>query len=259
MWGNSYTKDRSPRRVARYVPGALSVHVSSDRRASALEPVLRQAGGVLVLHDGRAVVAHYGSAAGELAACVSAVGVADRSDLAILQLDGPAAQLRQLSQRLAGCEVAPGGAAHSAGAWWCAASPERMLVLVDASSGDRLHALLRARVARRSAVTLADRSSELAALAVVGRRASALLAELGVYGESRNPRDVSPLTAHTGAGAEVLWLLESDDKALALMGAADAPLVWHAIERAGRPHGLCAVGQDALARYALLRRISSPL
>jgi hypothetical protein len=43
------------------------------------------------------------------------------------------------------------------------------------------------------------------------------------------------------------------------MAAADAPVVWHAIERAGRPHGLCAVGQDALARYALLRRISSPL
>ena len=132
-------------------------------------------------------------------------------------------------------------------------------MLCDASSGDRLHALLRARVARRSAVTLADRSGQLAALAVVGRRASALLAELGVYGESRNPRDVSPLTTHTGAGADVLWLLESDDKALALMAAADAPVVWHAIERAGRPYGLCAVGQDALARYALIRRISSPL
>jgi glycine cleavage system aminomethyltransferase T len=235
------------------------VHVSSDRRASALEPILRQAGGVLVMHDDRAVVAHYGSAAGELAACVSAVGLADRSDLAILQLDGPAAQLRHLSQRLAGSELAPGGALHSGGAWWCAASPQRMLVLGDARSGDRLHAVLRARVTRRSAVTLAARSDELAALAVVGRRASALLAELGVYGASGNPRDVPPLTAHTAAGAEVVWLLESDDKALALMTAADAPRVWHAIERAGRPYGLCAVGQEALARYALLRRISSPL
>jgi hypothetical protein len=235
------------------------VHVSSDRRASALEPVIRQAGGVLVIRDDRAVVAHYGSAAGELAACVSAVGLADRSDLAILGLDGPAPQLRHLSQRLAGTELAPGGAAPSAGAWWCAVSPERMLVLGDARSGDRLHAVLRARVARRSAVTLSDRSSELAALAVVGRRACTVLAELGVYGPSGNPRDVPPLTAHTGTGAEVLWLLESDDKALALMPAADAPAVWHAIERAGRPHGLCAVGQEALARYALIRRISSPL
>lgn len=211
------------------------------------------------MHDGHAVVAHYGSAAGELAACVSAVGLADRSDLAKLVLEGPPEQLRHLSGRLTGHEVASGGAVVSGGAWWCAESPERMLVICDAGRGDRLHAMLHARVARRSAVTLTDRSTELAALAVVGRRASALLAELGVYGESGDPRHVPPFTAHAGTGADVLWLLESDDKALALMAAADAPAVWHTIERAGQRFGLCAVGQEALARYALIRRIASPL
>jgi glycine cleavage system aminomethyltransferase T len=214
---------------------------------------------VQVVHDGHAVVAHYGSAAGELAACVSAVGLADRSDLATLVLDGPPAQMRHLSQRLTGSALAPGGAALSGGAWWCAESPERMLVICASERGDRLHAVLNARVARRSAVNLTDRSADLAALAVVGRQASALLAELGVYGTSGNPRDVPPLTAHTGTGADVLWLLESDDKALALMAAADAPAVWHTIERAGQRYGLCAVGQEALARYGLIRRIASPL
>jgi glycine cleavage system aminomethyltransferase T len=213
----------------------------------------------MVMHDGHAVVANYGSAAGELAACVSAVGLADRSDLAKLVLEGPPVQLQHLAQRLTGSQVAPGGAVPSGGAWWCAESPERMLVLCDASRGDRLHAVLHARVARRSAVTLTDRSADLAALAVVGRRTSALLAELGVYGDSGNPRHVPPLTAHSGTGADVLWLLESDDKALALIAAADAPAVWHTIERAGQRFGLCAVGQDALARYALIRRIASPL
>jgi glycine cleavage system aminomethyltransferase T len=211
------------------------------------------------MHDGHPVVANYGSAAGELAACVSAVGLADRSDLAKLVLDGPPAQLRHLSHRLTGSELAPGGAVLSGGAWWCAERPERMLVICDARRGDRLHAVLNARVARRSAVSLTDRSADLAALAVVGRRARPLLAELGVYGTSGNPRDVPPLTAHTGTGTEVLWLLESDDKALALMAAADAPAVWHTIERAGQRHGLCAVGQEAVARYALIRRIASPL
>jgi glycine cleavage system aminomethyltransferase T len=211
------------------------------------------------MHGGHAVVAHYGSAAGELAACVSAVGLADRSDLAKLVLEGPPGQLRHLTQRLTGSEVAPGGAVLSGGAWWCAERPERMLVVCDSRRGDRLHAVLHARVARRSAVSLTERSTDLAALAVVGRRASALLAELGVYGESGNPRHVPPLSAHTGTGADVLWLLESDDKALALMNSADAPAVWHAIERAGQRYGLCAVGQEALVRYALIRRISSPL
>jgi glycine cleavage system aminomethyltransferase T len=187
------------------------------------------------------------------------VGLGVRSDLAILELAGAAAQLAHLSQRLTGSEIAPGGAVPSGGAWWCAPSGERMLVLCEASRAERLHAVLQARVARRSSVALTDRTADMAALAVVGRRSSALLAKLGVYGESGNPRDVPPLTTHSGAGGEVHWLLESDDKALALTAAADAPAVWHAIERAGRPFGLCAVGQEALARYGLIRRISSPL
>jgi glycine cleavage system aminomethyltransferase T len=235
------------------------VHVSSDWSENALGPVLRQAGGVLVPHGGHAVVAHYGSAAGELAACVSAVGLADRSELTKLELDGPPTQLQHLAERLTGSEVAPGGAVLSGGAWWCSERPGHLLVVCDPQFGPRLHSVLRARVARRSAVHLTDRSTELAALAVVGRRASALLAELGVYGASGNPRHVPPLTAHAVTGAEVLWLLESDDKALALMAAADAPAVWHHIEHAGQRLGLCAVGHEALARYALIRRIASPL
>ena len=208
---------------------------------------------------GHSVVAHYGSAAGELAACVSAVGLADRSELTKLVLEGPPVQLQQLAQRLTGHEVATGGAVLSGGAWWCAERPERMLVVCDPRLGDRLHAVLRARVARRSAVQLTDGSADLTALAVVGRRASGLLAALGVYGASGNPRDVPPLTAHAIAGADVLWLLESDDKALALVAVADAPAVWHRIEHAGQPFGLCAVGHEALDRYALIRRIASPI
>jgi glycine cleavage system aminomethyltransferase T len=224
-----------------------------------LDLLLSQAGAVPVMRDGKAVVANYGSAAGELAACVSAVGLADRSDLATLVLEGPSAQLGHLSQRLTGTEVAPGGAVLSGGAWWCAESAERMLVVCDAPRGDRLHAVLRARVSRRSAVSLTDRSAVMTALAVVGRRTPALLAGLGVYGESGNPRHVPPLTAHAVTGADVLWLLQSDDQALALMAAGDAPAVWHAIERAGRRHGLCAVGQEALARYGLARRAATGL
>jgi glycine cleavage system aminomethyltransferase T len=214
---------------------------------------------VLVPHGGHAIVAHYGSAAGELAACVSAVGLADRSELTKLVLEGPPAQLQPLAERLTGSELAPGGAVLSGGAWWCCEEPGRLLVVCDPRLGDRLHAVLRARVARRSAVHLTDRSADLAALAVVGRRASALLAELGVYGASRNPRHVPPLTAHAVTGADVLWLLESDDKALAVMAVADAPAVWHRLEHAGKRFGLCAVGHEALARYALIRRVTSPL
>ncbi len=156
-------------------------------------------GGVLVMHDGRAVVAHYGSAAGELAACVSAVGLADRSDLTKLVLEGPPAQLQHLSQRLTGSEIAPGGAVLSGGAWWCAERPERMLV--DLRRGPRRASARRAACTRGAAFGGEPHRSQRRPgrrWPSSGRRASALLAELGVYGASGNPRHVPPLTAHTG-------------------------------------------------------------
>jgi len=212
-----------------------------------------------VLRGDCPVVAHYGSAAGELAACVSAVGLADCSDLTKLLLHGPAAHLRQLSSRLAGTELAPGGAVYSGGVWWCAETAERLIVLCDPRLGARLHAVLDARVVRRVAVSLQDHSSDWSALAVVGRRARDLLADLGVYGSSGDPRCVPPLTAHAMTGADVLWLLESDRRALALVPRAHAASVWRTIDQAGQAHGICAVGQEALARYALIRRAADVL
>jgi glycine cleavage system aminomethyltransferase T len=212
----------------------LSVHASPDHRPTDLDSVLDHAGGVRTLRGDCPVVAHYGSAAGELAACVSAVGLADCSDLTKLLLHGPAAHLRQLSSRLAGTELAPGGAVHSGGVWWCAETAERLIVLCDPRLGARL-------------------------LAVVGRRARDLLADLGVYGATGDPRRVPPLNAHTMTGADVLWLLESDRKALALVPKPHAASVWRTIDRAGQRHGICAVGEEALTRYALIRRAADLL
>lgn len=235
----------------------MSVHASPEHLPSTLEFVLQHAGGVLVPRNGRAVVTNYGSAAGELAACVSAVGLADCSELTKLVLHGRSRQLRQLTSRLAGTEVVPGGAALSGGAWWCAESAERMIVLCDPRLGERLRVQLRARVSRRATVELEDHSQDWAALAVVGRRTRPLLAELGVYGDSGDPRCVPPLTAHAMTGADVLWLLESDRKALALVPRPQAAQVWRTIDRAGQRFGISAVGQEAVVRYALIRQASA--
>lgn len=229
------------------------MHASPEHVPATLESLLEQAGGVLVPRHGRAVVANFGSAAGELAACVSAVGLADCSELTKLVLHGPSQQLSQLTTRLTGAEVAPGGAVLAGGAWWCAESSERMIVLCHPRLGDRLRSELAVQVTRRAAVVLEDRSADWAALAVVGRRTRPLLAELGVYGETGDPRRVPPLTAHAMTGADVLWLLESDHKALALVPRSSAASVWRTIDHAGERFGICAVGQEAVARYALHR------
>jgi glycine cleavage system aminomethyltransferase T len=215
-----------------------------------LDAVVRQAGAVFAPHQGRSVAVNYGSAAGELAACVSAVGLADRSDLTKLVLEAPPDQMRRLMSRLAGGAVAPGGARLAAGAWWCGVSSERVVVLCDRRQGDRLHDQLHAHAAQQPTLRVEDQTADWAAIEVVGRYAGAVLRELGVYGESGDPRQVPPLTAHGGA----LWLLESDRKALALVAQPSAGTVWRAIERAGRRFGICAVGQDAITRYGLIRR-----
>ena len=94
------------------------------------------------------------------------------------------------------------GAVYSGGAWWCAERPDRLLVLSDPSVGDRVRAVLAARVARRSAVTVADRSDDLAALALVG--VCQVCGRLG-YRAGRMPRSEvaipsSPATGLVGVG-----------------------------------------------------------
>jgi glycine cleavage system aminomethyltransferase T len=237
----------------------LSVHASSEHLSATLGSVVEQAGAVRTLRDGRSVVAHYGSAAGELAACVTAVGLADCSQLTKLVLRGPSRQLGPLTLRLAGAEVAPGGAVLSGGAWWCAESAEQIIVLCDPRLGDRLAAALHALAARRTALVVTNHSRDWTALAVAGRRARPLLAALGVFGDCGDPRQVPPFTSHPVAGVDVQWLLESDRKAVALMPLQSAASVWRTIEHAGEPYGLCAVGQQALARYALVREAGASL
>jgi hypothetical protein len=51
---------------------------------------------------GRSVPAHYGSAATELSVCVTGVGLADRSDLAIASLTAPAHEIDEALTRFLG-------------------------------------------------------------------------------------------------------------------------------------------------------------
>jgi glycine cleavage system aminomethyltransferase T len=213
-----------------------------------------RAGAIRGDHDGRSVALHYGSAAGELAACVSRVGLGDRSELGKLALEGSHETLRQVVSDLTGMALAPGGALCTGTVWWCAPTPERVLVLPEPSDGDRLLSRIRRLGARHPDLRIRDLSHAWSAIAIVGRQAGDVLARLGVYGATGDPRSVAPASSLRVAGFEVTWLLQSDHRALALMGHSDAPAVWHALHAVGRPFGICAVGQQAIARYTLLAR-----
>jgi glycine cleavage system aminomethyltransferase T len=227
----------------------VSIHADHE-----LDAVVSRAGAVRGDHAGRPVALHYGSAAGELAACVSRVGLGDRSELGKLVLEGPGATLGRVVSELTGMALACGGALPSETAWWCAVTPERVLVLTEPEDGDRLHGRIRRLGARYPDLRIRDLSQAWSAIAIVGRQAGEVLARLGVYGATGNPRSVAPASFLRVAGVGVTWLLQSDHRALALMGDHDAPTVWHALHAVGRPFGICAVGQQAIARYTLLAR-----
>ncbi len=216
---------------------------------------MSRAGAVVGMRDGRPTAVHFGSAAAELAVCVRTVGLVDRSELSTLALEAPPAQLSALVTRLAGATVSPGGLLAGGNAWWCGEAPDRVLVVCDPRLGGRLADSLHPVAARHVAVH--DLSGQLAAIGLLGLGTSKVLAALGVYGESGDPRNARPFARGTVAGIPAAWLLQSDRRALALVPREQAGEVWLAIERAGRPFGISCVGHEAACRYALTERLRS--
>jgi glycine cleavage system aminomethyltransferase T len=220
-----------------------------------LDLVLRRAGAVLSVREDKPVAVHFGSAAAELAVCVRAVGLVDRSDLSTLALEAPPAQLSALTSRLVGATVSPGGLVPTRSAWWCGESPDRVIVVSDSRTAGRLAEALHGVAARH--VTVRDLSGQLAPLSLLGRSTGQVLAALGVYGRAGDPRAAKPFGPASLDGIAVDWLLQSDHRALALVPREHAGEAWLAIERAGRPFGISCVGHEAACRYALLERSAS--
>lgn len=233
--------------------GTFSPVSATARSQFPLDVVLRRAGAVLSSRDGHPVAVHFGSAAAELAVCVRAVGLVDRSGLSTLSLEAPPAQLAALMKRLVGATVAPGGLVSGASAWWCGETPERVIVVCDPRTGGRLVDALHADAARHVAVR--DDSAELAAIGLLGRNTGRLLSALGVYGPSGDARQAKPFTRGSVDGIPARWLLESDRRAIVLVGRDQAGDAWLALERAGRPFGISCVGHEAACRYALMERL----
>ncbi len=232
----------------------MTVYAPTEDASTPLLSVLRQAGAVFSSRGGPPTAIHYGSAAGELAVCVRAVGLVDRSGLTKLEIEAPAAQLAYLLARLVGGAVCPGGALFAGNVWWCGAAPDRIVALCQPEAGERLYERVRAQALHHVAATIHDRSRDLAAIELVGASAGRVLQALGVYGPSNDPRAAAPFTAAPVGGIDALWLLQSDHRALALVPAGLAGDAWLAIEQAGRPQGISCVGLEAASRYALLER-----
>ena len=221
---------------------------------AALQAILRSRGVVMAQRGGMSVPANFGSAAGELSACVVAVGIADRSDLGKLVVTGPHSKLHAFVSRHTGVALSPGGVVAMAEGWWCADGVDRLLVLGAPCLRTRVHDILR-REARPRRIAVLDVSEKLTCVAVAGHRMPDLLAASAIVPPTDDLRSLAPYSAGELAGQRVNLLLESDRRALLITEAAHADEVWRALEIAGRPLGLSLIGLDALERFALFEKL----
>ena len=221
---------------------------------SPLEPQLQRAGATMVARHGWWVAAHFGSSAGELALCETAVGLADRSDLGKLELRGRPSAVEPLVGQLSGGQVDPGDALLAEGAWWCAVSPGHVLALCDAGETERVRAAAAEAVRWTPGATVTDLTPRYAALGLLGPRTADVLAELSdsepPLGDVESPAfDVLRLAA-----IPAMLLRGAPGRAVIVTESARAAALWAEVERAGRESGLGHVGADAVSRLSPLAR-----
>lgn len=206
--------------------------------------VLEQAGATMVDRSGHAVPLHFGSSAGELAACFVAVGLADRADLSIVTLTGAVTAIEEVTRRLTGTLIAPGGALVRGDTTWCCPAPGYLLAVGEGPGSTRLAERLMPMARRWPSVTLEPLGDEIAGFELLGPRTEETLAALGV------PHTLSPAVQTVAiAGTTATVVRRSWARALVLVHAGYGVPTWGALDHAGEPFGVTFVGADAVARF----------
>src|SRR3984957_7864275 len=150
QYGKSQLKGRARARARRYVDHVMSV---SDPRPDStqsgaahlldeLSGLQADAGAVVARHRGRAVAVSYGSAAGELAACMNTVGIASRAELTKLELTAPGPNLDRVLTGLLGAPLLAGGIHQTRAVGWYRPDDTRLIALCEAEQAERLRGRL---------------------------------------------------------------------------------------------------------------------
>jgi glycine cleavage system aminomethyltransferase T len=181
-----------------------------------LESVLYRDGATMVERHGRRVAANFGARAGEEAACLKAVGIADRSDRTTLEVRGDVdtalLALAAIGER----------------AWSSYAGSERAVVRCEYEDTAACLAAL--------GPDARDATARYAAIAVVGPNAEALLDAADLPSSS--------VTLHeTGLFWEIL------------VPPALGPVVWDQLLEVGTPLGVACVGLDAIENLSASKRL----
>lgn len=191
-----------------------------------MDTVLRRCGATMTERHGRAVAAHFGSAASEAAVCRRTVGLAERSDRATLEVHGPPDALDAALTMLATlCDRA----------WSVLTAQSTVLVRCERPDAEAAESAL----ATTPDVSVGDRGDELVALCLLGPKAGEVLDAAGV-GTLRAPAVVMP---------------EGPRCVEVLVPAAEGPALWDRLLEAGRPCSIACVGVDAIERLFVSERL----
>lgn len=220
--------------------------------------LLRRAGAVLTVRDGRPVTAHYGSVTTELAVCHAGVGLAERSDLAILSVTTSAPGIDHLLGRTLGHTLARGGATLEDSTWWCRCTrTSEVLVICPRNRAIRTRDAILGALDPSVVGTVEDVSDANRLINILGARTTALLADLELFGSGRDPQRSTPFVETETASVPARWLLASPEAAIAIVPSEGAADLWRAVLTAGAKHGISPVGVDCVDRYALRRRLTA--
>jgi glycine cleavage system aminomethyltransferase T len=191
--------------------------------------------------DGHVVAMLYGSTHGEIAACVTHVGLADRSDLGTLEVRGGRSSLdRALAARVGDPPVPAGAGRRQGGVWYLRPEPRRALIVAAHGVLSKLGPI--GTYGDRGNLVNRDIGASIAMVSVIGPRAGRLLTAAGLPGDlaigalGRDPRDA----------AVIAILRETQRRVLILVRAPAIETFWHRLLDVGGPLGATFVGWDAL-------------
>lgn len=223
--------------------------------AHVLADSLREAGAVMVKRAGHEVAGNYGSTASELAACLSAAGVAIRSDLDVLELTAKADWLEDaLSGPVGGVPLTAGWAVDTGSAWCAMVGGERALVVGAPREIDHWQRLAKARAIRAGhSIGSAAKSAETTAITLVGPVLGPLLMRAGLPVDT----PVGGVSECRLAGGETVLVRQRPERCLLFVERSRAEGAWGALLTAGHPLDVALVGIEALERLDAAPRTST--
>jgi sarcosine oxidase gamma subunit len=202
----------------------------------------------MAAEHGALVALDYGSSAGEVALGTRAVGIADRSELSVIELRGDPPEFDAEVEALTGLVPRIGRAVFLDG-WWCLTAPGRGLILAQPGH----EPALAARLGSRPGLATSDITRRRAVLSVLGPRAEALITASGLAGLAGMPLGATILGDL--AGREALVVRDGAASYLASLDVDDAVHVWETLLDVGHPMGVGFIGREALDRLAVSARM----